>query len=205
MEAGNKTDIISTKRLIPHILVDTREQLPFKFGDYDTPTLLTTIKTGDYSIGIKLIRKERSKLIEYAEKMFGAAYLTPETLKEIIQENGKYSIIIKFDKEISIERKSLDDITSVISEESTRARFEESVKRGSLLKYYAVFIEASEMDVIAHRYTSRIIPQAVIDTCIRWSVKYRVPIIFCDNRINAEYHTFEALMGFLDYKKGGLL
>lgn len=148
------------------ILVDTREQLPFNFTDYQTKTIPATLHTGDYSAAIQVGDE-----------------------------------LTKFDSEIAIERKTLEDFTSVISERSTRERFESSVRRGSCLRYYAVFIEASEMNVMSHEYTSKILPQSVINTAIRWGVKYRVSVVFCDNRLNAEYHTYQALMGFLDYKK----
>lgn len=162
---------MSRKKQEKIILIDRREQLPYSFSDYIITTLPYTLQTGDYSVAIGTLKNANE--YEYAA----------------------------YDTEISIERKTLDDFTSVISEKSTRERFEDSVKRGSRLKYYAVFIEASEMDVMSHRYTSQILPQAVLNTAIRWSVKHRVPIVFCDNRINAEYHTYQALMGFLDYKK----
>lgn len=182
------------------ILIDTREQLPFTFQGYNIPTMLSTLHTGDYSIAMKVIRKSRQKLMEYVEKTFGVEY----TLNaEVMQENDKYTTIIKFDKEISIERKSIEDFTSVLTD--NRDRFEASVQRGSSMKYYAIFLEFSEMDIIAHKYTSQILPQSVIDTAIRWSVKYRLPIIFCNTRIGAEYHTHEALMGFINYKKKGLI
>lgn len=125
-------------------------------------------------------------------------------------QTGDYSIAVKkgdiltkFDNEISIERKTLDNFTGDLAD--NRDRFEASIRRGSFLKHYSVFIEGSEMDVMAHKYTSRILPQAVLNTAIRWSVKHRVPIVFCDNRINAEYHTYQCLIGFLDYKKKGII
>ncbi len=188
------------QKQFPIILTDSRERLPFSFQGYNIPIMVSTIHTGDYSVAMKVIRKSREKLMEYVEKTFGVAY----TLNaEVIEEDGKFTTIIKFDKEISIERKSIEDFTSVLTD--NRDRFEASVQRGALMKYYAIFLEFSEVDIIAHQYTSRILPQSVIDTAIRWSVKYHTPINFCNTRIGAEYHTHEALMGFLDYKKRGLL
>lgn len=191
---------MTEQRQYPIILIDTREQLPFTFQGYNTATMVSTIHTGDYSIAIKVIRKSREKLMEYIEKTYGIAYTLNN---EVVQEDGKYTTIIKFDKEISIERKSIEDFTSVLTD--NRDRFEASVQRGSSMRYYAIFLECSEMDIIGHKYISKILPQSVLNTAIRWSVKYRVPIVFCGDRINAEYHIYNSLICFLDYKKRGLL
>ena len=191
---------MSRVKSVPIVLVDSREGIPYLFLDYNIKTIPSTLKTGDYSIAIQLISKDEKSIKDYIMKYFGVTY-TKELKFDIVE--GKVSTIIKFDKEISIERKTLDNFTGDLTD--NRDRFEDSVKRGIALRYYAIFIEGSEADVIGHRYTSRIIPQSVLDTAIRWSVKYRSPIVFCDNRINAEYHTFESLMGFIDYKKRGLL
>lgn len=187
-------------KTVPIILVDNRENLDYKFIDYHIILLPATLNTGDYSVAVQLISKDKQSIIDYILKYYGNAY-TKDLKFDTIENN--FSTLIKFDKEISIERKTLDNFTGDLTE--SRERFEDSVKRGSSLKYYAIFIEGSEMEVLAHKYTSKILPQSVLNTAIRWSVKYHVPILFVDNRLNAEYHTYEALIGFLDYKKRGIL
>lgn len=126
---------------------------------------------------------------------------------------GDYSVaiqkgdeLIRYDNEISIERKSSENFVSDLSSSENRARFEESVIRGSkLLRFYAVFIEGSQIDIENMKYEGRIIPKSIINTKIGWQVKHRVSIEFCVNRFNAEYHTYTTLMMFLKYKKEGKL
>lgn len=125
-------------------------------------------------------------------------------------DTGDYSIAIKkgdeltrFDNEISIERKTPDNFVSDLSINENRERFEASVIRGSELKFYAVFIEGSQIDIENQKYEGRIIPKSIINTAIGWQVKHRIPISFCINRFNAEYHTYTALTMFLQYRKKG--
>lgn len=125
-------------------------------------------------------------------------------------DTGDYSIairksdeLIKYDNEISIERKSLDNFVSDLSNKDSRARFEESVIQGSALGFYAIFIEGSQIDIENQKYEGRIIPKSIINTAIGWQVKHKVPISFCVNRFNAEYWTYTTLMMFLKYKKDG--
>ncbi|MFA4870909.1 MAG: ERCC4 domain-containing protein [Pedobacter sp.] len=117
----------------------------------------------------------------------------------------KGDVITRYLDEISIERKTLDNWVGDISSTEGRERLEASILMGSKKRYYAVFIEATSDEVFARKYKSLIPPQTVIDTAIRWSVKYKVPIEFVGDRTYAEYRTYEALMGFLDYKKRGIL
>lgn len=123
---------------------------------------------------------------------------------------GDYSIAIKkggelirYDHEISIERKTPENFVRDLSDDDNRRRFEESVIKGSKLKFYAVFIEGSQIDIENQKYEGRIIPKSIINTKIGWQIKHKVSIEFCVNRFNAEYHTYTALMMFLKYKKEG--
>ncbi len=125
---------------------------------------------------------------------------------------GDYSVAIKrgdelirYDHEIAIERKSADNFVSDLSSSENRARFEESVIRGKKLRFYAIFIEGSQIDIENMKYEGQIIPKSIINTKIGWQIKHRVPIEFCVNRFNAEYHTYTTLMMFLKYKKDGKL
>lgn len=125
---------------------------------------------------------------------------------------GDYSVaqkigdeLIRYDHEISIERKTLDNFIGDISSKENRERFEDSVRRGSRLRYYSVVIEGSELDIIQKQYESQINPKSVLNTKLGWSIRYRVPIEFAVNRANAEYWTYNLLMLFLKYKKEGRL
>jgi len=134
-----------------------------------------------------------------------------ETLVTTIH-TGDYSIalkkvskkgeeIIRYDHLISIERKSMENWVTDISDEEGRKRLEENLERGSQLDYYAVFIEGSELDILRHDYIGKVVPNSVLNTKIHWSVKYGIPIELCDNRFCAEYRTYTALMAFLKYQK----
>lgn len=125
---------------------------------------------------------------------------------------GDYSVavrkgdeLIRYDSEIAIERKTLDNFIGDISNKENRERFEDSVRRGSLMRYYSVIIEGSELDIIQKQYESQINPKSVLNTKLGWSIRYRVPIEFAVNRTNAEYWTYNLLMLFLKYKKEGRL
>lgn len=132
-----------------------------------------------------------------------------ETLHTTLH-TGDYSIavrkgdeLIRYDNEIAIERKTSDNFVSDLSSSENRERFESSVVRGSALKFYAIFIEGSQVDIENQKYEGRIIPKSIINTAIGWQVKHQVPISFCVNRFNAEYWTYTTLTMFLKYKKEG--
>ncbi len=158
------------------------------------------------------IKKIPVILIDNREQLNYDFYGYDVTTMPATLHTGDYSIaiqkgeeLIKYDNEIAIERKTLENWVCDISDYSGRERIEASILKGSKLRYYAIFIEAGYSEVMAHEYVGRIVPQAVWDTAIRWSVKYKIPIEFCENRTMAEYRTYEVLMGFLDYKKRGIL
>lgn len=192
---------MSQVKLIPIILVDNREQLDYKFSEYNVRTIPTTLKTGDYSVAIQLISKDEKSIINYISRYFGILYTENIKFDTIIGD--KVSTLIKFDNEIAIERKSLDNFVGDLTD--NRDRFENSVQRGSSLKYFTVLIEGSEVDIENHKYEGQINPKSIINTAIGWQVKHKIPINFCTNRFNAEYWTYTTLMSFLRYKKEGKL
>lgn len=96
---------------------------------------------------------------------------------------------------VALERKELNDLISCLLPPN-RARFERELCRAQSLEYFAVLIEASMADVRDHRYTSRMTPHSVLQSIAAFSVRYRVPFIWCGNRAGTEYMTFSLLSKF---------
>lgn len=116
------------------IIIDTREQLPYRF---QTPAVKGTLPTGDYSIS---------------------------GLEDLI----------------AIERKTLDDLISCLCD--GRERFERELYRGKALDYFAVIIESSFTDIVSGDYRSKMTPKSAIQSILVFSVRYRLPIFFVENR-----------------------
>jgi ERCC4-type nuclease len=113
---------------------------------------------------------------------------------------------------IGIERKSPDDLTGCLKN-GQRERFERELSRGRGLDYFALVVEADMSALAAGEYRSAMLPKAVMQSLLCFSVRYRLPIFFCPGRAYAarvieslliKYATevekrYEALMGI---KKG---
>lgn len=104
-------------------------------------------------------------------------------------KTGDYSIE-GYRDEVTIERKSLDDLVNCCGKE--RARFEEEHRR--LQQFGAgnscVVVEANWQDVYKHNYTSQIAPKCVMRTQISWFARYGVPWFFPGSRRAAEIWAF---------------
>jgi ERCC4-type nuclease len=116
------------------IIIDTREQLPYRF---QTPTVKGTLDTGDYSI-------------------LGAEHL------------------------IAVERKTLDDLISCLCD--GRERFERELYRGRALDFFALVVECSLSDLVNGNYRSKMIPKSAIQSILAFSIRYRLPVFFVENR-----------------------
>lgn len=81
---------------------------------------------------------------------------------------------------ISVERKSLDDLVSCLT--AGRERFERELHKGRALEYFCLVIEASLSDLINGRYRSDMNPKSAIQSLLAFSVRYRLPVFFCENR-----------------------
>lgn len=130
------------------IIIDSREQLPYRF---QTPAVKGTLTTGDYSI-------------------VGA-----ETF-------------------IAIERKTLDDLIGCLC--TGRERFERELHRGKALDYFAVIIESSFTDIVSGDYRSKMTPKAAIQSILAFSVRYRLPVFFVENRNYGERVTESLLLKY---------
>jgi len=92
---------------------------------------------------------------------------------------GDYSIP-GLENHIAIERKSLDDLMGCLTK--GRERFERELFKGKALDYFALIIEASLSDIINGRFRSEMQPKAAIQSLLAFSIRYRLPIFFCENR-----------------------
>ena len=92
---------------------------------------------------------------------------------------GDYSIS-GLENHVSIERKSLDDLIGCLT--TDRERFEKELFKGKALDYFALVIEASLSDLVNGNYRSRMIPKSAIQSLLAFSIRYRLPIFFCESR-----------------------
>ena len=116
------------------IVIDTREQLPYKFK---TPAISGTLPTGDYSLA---------------------------GLEDLI----------------AIERKTLPDLIFCLC--TGRQRFERELHRGKSLDFFAIVVECSLSDLVNGNYRSRMTPRSAIQSILAFSVRYRLPVFFAENR-----------------------
>jgi ERCC4-type nuclease len=92
---------------------------------------------------------------------------------------GDYSIVGLEDL-IAIERKTLPDLIGCLC--NGRERFERELSRGKALDYFAVIIEASLTDIVNGNYRSQMTPKSAIQSIMAFSVRYRLPVFFVENR-----------------------
>ena len=92
---------------------------------------------------------------------------------------GDYSIC-GLEDYIAIERKELNDLIGCLSK--GRDRFERELQRGKGLDYFSLIVEASLQDIAQGAYRSKMLPKAVFESLMAFSVRYHMPIFFCGNR-----------------------
>ena len=92
---------------------------------------------------------------------------------------GDYSIL-GLENHIAIERKELNDLIGCLT--TDRKRFEKELYRSKGLDYFCLVIEASLSDLANGHYRSQIEPKSAIQSLLAFSVRYRLPIFFCENR-----------------------
>jgi len=103
---------------------------------------------------------------------------------------GDYSVK-GMERLAAVERKSIADLVGTLT--TGRERFEREL---AILKGYvlaAVVVEGSIDDIRQANYRSKASPEAVMQSCYAFQVRYRVPFLFCCDRRNAEHATFGLL------------
>jgi ERCC4-type nuclease len=113
---------------------------------------------------------------------------------------GDYSLE-GFEDRISIERKELNDLIKCLMNGSKndtfdRDRFERELLRGMEFDYFAVVVEASLSDIVSGNYRSKMTPKSAIQSLLAFSVRYKLPIFFCDNRAYAQRVTESLLLKY---------
>ena len=93
---------------------------------------------------------------------------------------GDYSIK-GLEDYIAIERKSIDDLVACLKN-GNRERFERELSRGRSLDYFALVLECDLALLADHQYQSLMNPKSVIQSVITFSVRYKLPVFFCENR-----------------------
>src|SRR5208283_343999 len=105
-------------------------------------------------------------------------------------ETGDYSLP-GFTDRIAIERKTIDDLVGCLSQ--GRERFEKEMSRARNFEHFAVVIEASLPPIMAGRYRSRMNSNSVLQSIAAFSIRYRVPFLFCGDRPGGELMTYSLL------------
>lgn len=105
-------------------------------------------------------------------------------------EAGDYSLA-GFMRRVAVERKSLQDLVGCLG--ADRARFERELARLRAFDAAAVVVEAPVYALRSGRYLGRLDAGAAWQSIIAFSMRYRVPILFCQDRADAEQVTFDLL------------
>ena len=79
-----------------------------------------------------------------------------------------------------VERKELNDLIGCLT--NGRKRFEKELYRGKALDYMALVVEATLSDIVNHNYRSEMQPKAAIQSLLAFSIRYMLPIWFCESR-----------------------
>jgi ERCC4-type nuclease len=99
---------------------------------------------------------------------------------------GDYSLA-GVDDAVAIERKTVDDLVGCLTQD--RERFKQCLQRGKGLDYFALVVEASLSDLLNGRYWSDMHPNAAVQSLLAFSVRYRLPVFFAENRELAQLVT----------------
>ena len=110
-----------------------------------------------------------------------------------ILQVGDYSIC-GLEDHIAVERKELNDLIACLT--TGRERFEKELYRGKALDYFALVIEASLSELANGIYRSQMNPKSAIQSLLAFSVRYGLPIFFCENRQYAQRITESLLQKY---------
>ncbi len=115
---------------------------------------------------------------------------------------GDYSICYgnkTYENEIIIERKgAVSEIFSACGKE--RERFENELEKLAKIKYKWIIAEFSLLDLVNFQPPGIMNVSAVYGSLISWTVKYNVPVIFCQNRSNGRSWVYKLFYFFVKYE-----
>jgi DNA excision repair protein ERCC-4 len=107
----------------------------------------------------------------------GPLFKSPYIVESLTE--GDYSVAGLTDR-ISIERKSLPDLVSSLTQ--GRARFERELARARPYHFFAVVVEATAGDILAGKFgLSKANPASICESIAAFSVRY-CPFLFCGDR-----------------------
>lgn len=92
---------------------------------------------------------------------------------------GDYSIM-GLEDYVAVERKTLDDLIGCLT--AGRDRFERELFKGRSLDYFCLVIECSLSDLANGNYRSQMGPKSAVQSLLAFSIRYRLPVFFCENR-----------------------
>lgn len=101
-------------------------------------------------------------------------------------DTGDYSIS-QFENEICVERKSMDDLVNTLLNHT--ARFDRELERMQSFTHACIVVEGSLMDLMTGAYTSQVSPPSIFGMAMRVNISFKIPIIYCSNRICAKRYT----------------
>ena len=107
---------------------------------------------------------------------------------------GDYSIC-GLENHVAVERKELNDLIGCLT--TGRERFERELYKARALDYFALVIEASLSDLANGNYRSQMGPKSAIQSLLAFSVRYRLPIWFCESRQYAQRITESLLCKYV--------
>lgn len=100
-----------------------------------------------------------------------------------------------FERRVAVERKELQDLVGCLSGE--RDRFERELARLRGYDFAAVVVEAPMVALRTGRYLGRLDAGAAWQSVLAFSMRYRMPFIFCADRADAEAVTFDLLRHYV--------
>ena len=105
-------------------------------------------------------------------------------------EAGDYSVR-GFERRVAVERKELQDLVGCFG--GGRERFERELARLRGYDFAAVVVEAPAIALRQGRYLGRLDAGAGWQSVLAFSMRYRMPFVWCQDRSDAERVTFDFL------------
>ena len=105
-------------------------------------------------------------------------------------DTGDYSIK-HFENEVCVERKSMDDLVNTLLNHT--ARFDRELLRMQFFPHSCIVVEGSLMDLMTGSYTSAVSAPSILGMAMRVNISFKIPIIYCTNRICAKRYTEDFL------------
>ena len=113
-------------------------------------------------------------------------------------KTGDYSLA-GHETVFALERKSMADICQTVT--TGHERFGRELVRASEMRYFAIMIEGSVMDLLNKKwpqsYRTKVTGQAVVAILATLSVKYDIKIFFCGGKAGAKHLAKKIMKSYL--------